>query len=128
MYRVLKKGVMPAADVVADLAEILDVSERWLLTGVGAMDRDAGGPETYDSLPGWAEAAKVETSRGRTQPYAIRAAGRSPVFVRPETVTADFVLQCAQFWLAHAQEEDRQAAMKAEAQRIKAKEDDRAKT
>ena len=126
VHRVLNRGQQPGADTLAALAEILQVSVQWLLTGEGSMDRDAtAAPETYDSLPGWAEAAVAELARGRTHGYAVRAAGRSPAFVRPTVITPDFVFEAATFWLRNAPEEEREQAMAAEAARIKKEEDKR---
>lgn len=118
-HRILHRGQQPAADVCAAIAEFLGITERWLLTGEGPMERGAHDVPTYDSLTGWAAAAEAEAKAGRVVPYAIRAAGRSPAFVRPETVTPDFVFRCAMFWLEHSPEPDREAAMKAEVQRLK---------
>ncbi len=125
VHRVLKRGQQPGADVLAAMAEILSVSERWLLAGLGSMDRDGRETPTYDSLPGWAESAEAEIEKGRAHPYAIHAAGRSPAAVHPVKVTPDFVYQAAVFWLSYAPDEERAAAMKVEAQRIKAAEDKR---
>jgi hypothetical protein len=125
VHRILKKNLQPPPEVVAAIAEDLKVSERWLLSGKGSMDRDLSETPTYDSLAGWAEAAEVETARGRVQGYAIRAAGRSPAFVQPEQITPDFVFRAAMFWLEAAPEAQRTAAMDAEARRIKDAEDAR---
>jgi len=123
-HRVLKKGQLPSPEVLAAMADYLDISFDWLTRGQGSMDREAGAAApTYDSLTGWAEAAAIETEKGRVQAYAIRAAGRSPAFVTPDMVTPDFVFRAASFWLAEAPEEVRKAALDAEAKRLKAEED-----
>lgn len=127
-HRVLHRDQQPGHEVMSAMADFLDVSLDWLARGQGGMDREASAAAaTYDSLTGWAEAAAIEVERGRIQGYAIRAAGRSPAFVRPAVVTPDFVFRAAMFWLQEAPEDDRRAAMDAEAKRIKAEEDARRK-
>ncbi len=119
-HRLLHRDQSPRRESLEAIAEILGVADPWLLRGEGPMDRTlAQAIPTYDSLPGWVEASSGEASRGRVPEYAIRAAGRSPAFVRPAQVTADFVFQAASFWLQHAPEDDRLAAMRAEALRVK---------
>jgi hypothetical protein len=122
-HRVLKKNQRPNSDIASAIADFLEISEKWLLSGQGGMDPGAGATPTYDSLTGWAESAAEEQRRGRVQAYAIRAAGRSPAFVRPVQITADFVFRAAMFWLENAPEPDREAAIAAEAARLKAAED-----
>ena len=123
-HRLLKRDQKPSPEVLTAIADFLDVSLVWLAQGQGPMGREEHQPTaTYDSLTGWAEAAAAEVERGRVQAYAIRAAGRSPTFVRPAAVTPDFVFRAAMFWLSEAPEDDRRAALEAEARRIKAEED-----
>ena len=126
VHSLVVRGHQPRPENMKAIADILQVSLRWLMTGEGPMDpEDRDSFATYDSLPGWAAAAGAEVPRGRVAEYAIRAAGRSPVFVQPTEITSDFVFRCATFWLEHAPEEHRIAAMKVEAARIKADEDDK---
>lgn len=122
-HRLLRRDQQPGPDVLAAIADFLEVSLDWLAKGQGGMDRKASETATFDSLPGWAESATIEAQRGRVQGYAIRAAGLSPAFVRPTAVTPDFVFRAAMFWLAEAPEAERNAAMVAEGRRLKAEED-----
>jgi hypothetical protein len=125
VHRVLKKGQQPGPDELAAICDFLEIRIDWLVRGTGPMDRGRG-PEdvaTYDSIAGWAAAADQELQRGRVVQYAIRAAGRSPISVRPEVITPDFVFRAAMFWLESAPESERMAAMKTEAQRLQAEED-----
>lgn len=125
VHRILKKGLQPGPDELAAIADFLGISLEWLVRGQGGMDREGTPTATYDSLEGWADAAAEEAEAGRVQPYAIRAAGRSPAMVRPVRVDAEFVFKCAMFWLGAAPEEERRGAAEAEARRIKADEDAR---
>lgn len=120
VHSVVVRGHQPRPENLKAIAAILRISHRWLLTGEGSMEPEEGSFATYDSLPGWAAAAAEETPRGRVAEYAIRAAGRSPVFVQPVEITADFVFRCATFWLEHAPEGDRKTAMREEVARAKA--------
>lgn len=124
-HRVLHRDQEPKVRHLEAICDFLGISMDWLVRGQGPMDREAGGARTYESLPGWAAAAAVELERARVQGYAIRAAGRSPVFVEPEAVTPDFVFRKASDWLAEAPEKTRVAAMEQEAKRIKAAEDEK---
>jgi len=103
----------PTASVLAALARVLGVSGGWLLSGDGSMRVAEGAlppAGTYAQLPGWAEAAALEERRERLPVWAVRAAGRSPVLVKPVSVTAEVVYAVASCWLATASEEAREAA------------------
>lgn len=108
---VTREGRNPRADTLLMIAEALNVSPCWLLTGDGAMSRESQAIATYESLPGWPEAANEERKRERLAPWFIRAAGRSPVMVTPREVTPDLVFQVASFWLATAAVKECDAAL-----------------
>lgn len=106
----------PTADVLAAMAEVMSVDPGWLLSGRGTMLSVAAATETYDSLPGWPEAADVEIRRDRVRAYVIRAAGRSPILVRPRSVDPELVYQVAMLWLSTADDAVREAAARADAE------------
>ena len=125
-HAVLFKGMTPDPEQGAAIAEYLEISYTWLMTGQGPMDREETLEGiTYDSLPGWVDAAKAEIQLDRIPEYAIRAAGRCPAAVKPERITPDFVRACALFWLDHVPNEERKRFMASWAERLKKAEDDK---
>lgn len=103
----------PTADVLEAMASFLRIDPGWLLAGRGGMDPESSATATYDSVPGWEEAARAELKRDRVRAYVIRAAGRSPVLVTPREVTPELVFQVATLWLSTATDAAREEAAKA---------------
>jgi hypothetical protein len=78
------------------------------------LSNGAMAPECYETVPGWKESAAKVIESGYAPRYAVRAAGKMWVNVRPPKVTPEFVHDLAMFWLRHTSIELRIAAERAE--------------
>lgn len=109
---VVVRGQAPGVKLARNVAKKLRISLEELLTGIPPKTSII---ESNRDLPGWTEAASEVIAKGWQRRFAVTGAGALPVSLRPDHVTAPFVLDLAKLFLEHASADQRREAETAEA-------------